>query len=51
MKYYAMSYAQNSEQEKKLGASPDETSDTGLSETSETFAQSKDAIAPAQADG
>ena len=51
MKYYAMSYAQNSEQEKKLGASPDETSDTGLSETSETFAQNKDAIAPAQADG
>ncbi|KAK2549567.1 hypothetical protein P5673_029954, partial [Acropora cervicornis] len=46
-----MSHAQNSEQKTKLGALPDETSDTGFSETSETFAQSKDAIPPDQAEG
>ena len=51
LKYYAMSHTQNSEQKTKLGALPDENSDTGLSETLETFAQSKDTIAPAQADG
>ncbi|PFX28327.1 hypothetical protein AWC38_SpisGene6945 [Stylophora pistillata] len=46
-----MSHPQSNEQKTKLGALPDETSDAGFGENSENFAQSKDAIAPDQAEG
>ncbi|PFX33077.1 hypothetical protein AWC38_SpisGene2136 [Stylophora pistillata] len=51
LKYYVTSHPQNNEQKTKLGALPDETSDTGFGENSENFAQSKDAIVPDQAEG
>ena len=51
LKYHVMSHPQSNEQKTKLGALPDETSDAGFGENSENFAQSKDAIAPDQAEG